>query len=189
MNTYLRHLAEDASINERALNGGLDFWALVNSSAIYTGSIQCDYAYNYWGTIHQYNSTEIYSFTITRGADAVLKKLGSDAILLASNKTGTTAINIASLYPNNYPALTSINFLAVMKNIDYSLNIWGHSSSNHENQGSSSKTITPSISYNAGTGALSVACTAGSFSLGASYGHGNGGTVTCTPYYDVYLVI
>ena len=77
MNTYLRHLSENVSVNERALNGGLDFWALVNSSAIYTGSIQCDYAYNYWGTIHQHNSTDIYSFTITRGADAVIKKLGS----------------------------------------------------------------------------------------------------------------
>lgn len=76
MNTYLRHLAGDAAINERALNGGLDFWALVNSSAIYAGSIQCDYANNYWGAIHQHNSTDVYSFTITRGADAVLKKLG-----------------------------------------------------------------------------------------------------------------
>lgn len=143
-----------------------------------------------YGNAYSINLDSTYQFrTESGGADAVVKKLGSDAILLASNKTGTTAINIASLYPNNYSALTSKNFLAVMKNIDYSLNIWGHSSSNHENQGSSSKTIIPSISYTSGTGALSVICTIGSFSLGSSYGHGNGGTVTCTPYYDVYLVM
>ena len=87
------------------------------------------------------NGTGDPCVTYKVGADTVSKKLGSDAILLASSKTGTTAINIASLYPNNYAAFTSKNFLVVMKNINYSLNIWGHGSSNHENQGSSTKTI------------------------------------------------
>ena len=151
--------------------------------------VNSNFSGQFGGMTFWVNGTGDPCVTYKVGADTVSKKLGSDAILLASSKTGTTAINIASLSPNNYAAFTSKNFLVVMKNINYSLNIWGHGSSNHENQGSSTKTITPSISYTSETGALSVTCTAGSFSLGASYGHGNGGTVTCTPYYDVYLVM
>ncbi|MFR3590847.1 hypothetical protein [Eisenbergiella massiliensis] len=161
----------------------------IAASTKLVSELNSNFSGQFGGMTFWVNGTGDPCVTYKVGADTVSKKLGSDAILLASSKTGTTAINIASLYPNNYAAFTSKNFLVVMKNINYSLNIWGHGSSNHENQGSSTKTITPSISYTSETGALSVTCTAGSFSLGASYGHGNGGTVTCTPYYDVYLVM
>ena len=126
------------------------------------------------------------------GADPVSKKLGKGYELLSSTVKGTTTYNIAAIYPNDYTKLSNSNIIIGLSYVYYYLNHWGSTLDNDDrtaNQGSTNGNLTPTITYNATTGVLTVVCNSVSTQLGMNYGAGNGASITCTPYYNVYKIV
>lgn len=91
----------------------------------------------------------------TGGADSVTKKLGSEAKLIASGKSGTVTLDIASLCPNDYKKLTADNFLVVATGITATSDIgWGSTRHDESQSGTGNNTITKA--YTASSGSLKI---------------------------------
>ena len=88
----LKYLLLDVDLMSKY--GNCNFSVIVNSAQFYSGTMYSDGGVTAWGQIQQRNSDNapgsLYSFYYNRGADPVLKKLGSapaDMLIKATNTT------------------------------------------------------------------------------------------------------
>ena len=139
------------------------------------------------GFLSGHTQSAAYQVYRSRGADAVLKKLGSIAPgerLIRSNLSATTTINMAE-YCTDISKVTINDFLFTIANINAYCTSWGHPSD--KGGPATSNNFQPvSGSYNAETGMLTVTISVPTYGSG-TYGQTGGGNCKITPSVNVYF--
>lgn len=141
------------------------------------------------GFISGHTTSVAYQVYRSRGADAVLKKLGSntdngkDALLIASGVNSSRTINISS-YTDDINSVTVNDFIIQITNINAYMTSWGHPSDTHGP--ATSNNFNPvTCSYSGGN--LNITVSIPTYSSG-TYGQTGGGNCKLTPTANIYFL-